>query len=87
MSIARVLATFLMRTSSADIPPQALAHAAMLISSTLASAAAGSGIASASIIRALAKEREGRPDASIWFDSGPKLMPLKAPIDSLSEQA
>ncbi|MFQ6027776.1 MAG: MmgE/PrpD family protein, partial [Dehalococcoidia bacterium] len=73
MSIARDLATFLTQVSYADIPPQALEHAAMLISSTLASAAGGSGITSASIIRELAKERGGRPDASIWFDSGPKV--------------
>jgi 2-methylcitrate dehydratase PrpD len=73
MSIARDLATFLTRTSYADIPQQAIEHAAMLISSTVASAACGSGIASSSIIRALAKEHGGKPDASIWFDSGPKL--------------
>jgi 2-methylcitrate dehydratase PrpD len=73
MSIARDLAVFLTRASYADIPPQALEHAAMLISSTVASAACGSGIGSASIIRALARDRGGRPDASIWFDSGPRL--------------
>ena len=73
MSIARDLATFLTQVSYADISPQALEHAAMLISSTLASAACGSGIASSSIMRALAKERGGTPDASIWFDSGTKL--------------
>ena len=73
MSIARDLATFLTQVSYADIPPQALEHAAMLISSTLASAAGGSGIASSSIIRDLAKDRGGKPEASIWFDSGTKL--------------
>ena len=73
MSIARDLATFLTRVSYAEIPTQALEHAAMLISSTVASAAWGSGIASSSIMRALAKERSGTPDASIWFDSGNKL--------------
>ncbi len=73
MSIARDLATFLTRVSYAEIPTQALEHAAMLISSTVASAAWGSGIASSSIMRALAKERGGTPDASIWFDSGNKL--------------
>jgi 2-methylcitrate dehydratase PrpD len=73
MSIARDLAAFLTRVSYADIPPQALEHAAMLISSTVASAACGSGIASSSIMRALAEERGGTPDASIWFDSGNKL--------------
>ena len=73
MSVARDLATFLTRASYSDIPPQALEHAAMLISSTVASAACGSGIASSSIIRDLAKERGGTPEASIWFDSGLKL--------------
>jgi len=73
MTIAGDLATFFTRASYADIPPQALEHAEMLISSTLASAASGSGIASSSVIRALAKDRGGTPEASIWFDSGPKL--------------
>ena len=73
MTIAHDFATFLTRVSYADIPAQALEHAAMLISSTLASAAGGSGITSAAIIRDLAKERGGRPDASIWFDAGSKV--------------
>ncbi len=73
MSVARDLATFLTGVSQDDLPSQALEHAAMLISSTLASAAAGSGIASSSIIQAMAKDRGGTPEASIWFDSGPKL--------------
>ncbi len=72
MSIARELATFLTQVSYSDIPPQAIEHAAMLISSTVASAACGSGIASSSIIRTLAKERGGTPNASIWFDPGSK---------------
>ena len=45
----------------------------MLIASTIASAAWGSGIASSAIIRDLAREHGGTPEASIWFDSGPKL--------------
>jgi len=73
MSIARELSAFLTQVSYADIPPQALEHAAMLISSTVASAACGSGIESSKIMRALAIERGGKPDASIWFDSGDKL--------------
>ena len=73
MSVARDLASFLTQVSYTHIPPQALEHAAMLISSTVASAACGSGIASSSIIRDLAKERGGTPEASIWFDSGTKL--------------
>src|ERR671924_1644749 len=73
MTVARTLAEFLTQVSYADLPPQAVDHAAMLIASTIASAALGSGITSATIIHALARERGGTPEASIWFDPGPKL--------------
>ena len=73
MSIARDLSAFITQVSYADIPPQALDHAAMLISSTVASAACGIGITSSKIMRDLANERGGTPDASIWFASGGKL--------------
>jgi hypothetical protein len=45
----------------------------MLIASTTASAAMGAGLESSEIIRTLARERGGRPEASVWFASGPKL--------------
>src|SRR2546428_3278386 len=73
MTVARSLAEFLTQVSYVDLPPQTVEHAAMLIASTLASAALGSGIASAAIIRALAREHGGTPEASMWFDPGPKL--------------
>jgi 2-methylcitrate dehydratase PrpD len=73
MTVARVLAEFLARTSSSDLPRQAIDHAAMLLASTLASAAMGAGLGSSEIIRSLARERAGRPEASIWFASGPQL--------------
>jgi len=73
MTVARTLATFLTQVSYPDLPPQTVEHAAMLIASTLASAACGSGLTSAAIIRDLAREHGGRPEASIWFDLGPKL--------------
>ena len=73
MTIARRLAEFLTGTAVSDLPPQSVEHAAMLIASTLASAACGRDIESAAIIRALARERGGRGEASIWFDDGPQL--------------
>ncbi len=73
MTVARQLAAFLTATTTADLPAQALDHAAMLIASTLASAACGIGLESARIIRDLARDRGGRPDASLWFDDGTKL--------------
>jgi 2-methylcitrate dehydratase PrpD len=78
MTIARTLAEFLTETSYSDLPDQAVDHAAMVVASTFASAAAGTSISSAAIIRDLAREREGRPDASVWFDAGPKLPVVNA---------
>ena len=56
------------RTTFGDFSPTAIKHAKMIIASTLASAAPGSHIGSARIVRELAKER-GQPEATIWFDS------------------
>src|SRR5712692_5974099 len=69
MSTARELANFLSNVTAADLPPQALDHAAMLIASTLASAAMGSGLQSAAIIRDMAHSLGGSPRASVWFDA------------------
>ena len=73
MTVAGELAEFLTRAATADIPPRAVDHAAMLIASTFASAALGAGIASSVIIRDLARERGGIAEASLWFDAGPNL--------------
>jgi 2-methylcitrate dehydratase PrpD len=73
MTVARELAAFLTETKTTDLPEQTLEHAAMIIASTLASAAYGTGIESAQIIRALAQERGGRTDAALWFDTDEKL--------------
>jgi 2-methylcitrate dehydratase PrpD len=59
MTVARELAEFLTRTSSSDLPRQAVDHAAMLIASTIASAAMSAGLESYEIIRTLARERGG----------------------------
>jgi 2-methylcitrate dehydratase PrpD len=71
-SSALKLAQFLNKTKYSDLPPKAVEHARMIIASTLASAAQGSVIGSARILRDLAKEHGGRSDATIWFD-GTKL--------------
>jgi 2-methylcitrate dehydratase PrpD len=73
MTVARTLAEFLSRTADPDLPAQTIDHATMMIASTIASAACGAGLASAGIIRDLARQRGGTPEASIWFDAGPKL--------------
>src|SRR5712691_1358307 len=73
MSAARDLANFLAGVTAADLPPQAIEHAAILIASTIASAAMGSGLESAAIIRNMARSLGGSPRASVWFDAGAKL--------------
>ena len=62
------LARFLNRTAYRDLPARAIEHAKMILASTFASAAAGARIESARILRDLAKEQGGRPDATVWFD-------------------
>lgn len=73
MTTAADLAEFLARTEYRDLPPQTTEYAAMLIASTLASAALGKEIGSSVILRDLARERGGSPQASLWFDAGAKL--------------
>lgn len=73
MTVARELADFLTGVSVSALPTQAMDHAAMVVASTLASAAFGTTIESAQIVRDLAKEQGGRPDASIWFDTADRL--------------
>ena len=71
MSTARDLANFLVKVTAADLPAQALDHAAVLIASTIASAAMGSGLESAGIVKDMAASLGGSARASVWFDTGP----------------
>ncbi|MGD9615370.1 MAG: MmgE/PrpD family protein [Alphaproteobacteria bacterium] len=88
MSTARELADFVTRITPGDLPAQTVEHAAMLIASTLASAAAGRGIQSAAIIRDMAKERGGAAQATVWFDSGPKLpVAVAAQVNAVASDA
>ena len=78
MSIAAELAQFVAGTRTEALPPLALERARMSIASTLASAAMGRDIASSAIIRALACERGGAAQATVWFDGGAKLPATEA---------
>jgi 2-methylcitrate dehydratase PrpD len=73
MSAARELANFLAGVTADDLPAQALDHAAMLVASTIASAAMGSGLESAGIVKDMARSLGGSARASVWFDGGAKL--------------
>jgi 2-methylcitrate dehydratase PrpD len=71
-NLALALARLFNRPRFGDLSPTAIKHGKMIIASTLASAAPGSLIGSARIVRDLAKEHGGRPEATLWFD-GTKL--------------
>ncbi len=73
MTVAGEIAAFVTRQRYADLPPKAIEYAQMLISSTVASAALGSTLASSRIIRALEVERGGKADATLWFGAAEKL--------------
>jgi 2-methylcitrate dehydratase PrpD len=70
---AETLADFLIATRFEDLPEQTIDYAAMIIASTLASAACGRHIESAKVIRDIEVERGGRPDATLWFEPTIKL--------------
>ena len=63
------LARILNKIRFNDLPPLAVQHAKIILASTLASAAGGKQIGSTGIIRDLAKEQGGKPEASVWFDT------------------
>ncbi len=78
MTLARDLADFLAPLGYDDLPARTTDYAAMLIASTFASAACGREIVSSRIVRDLARERSGTPQASLWFDRGPRLPAAEA---------
>jgi 2-methylcitrate dehydratase PrpD len=73
MSVAAELAEFVTRQRASDLPSTAMEYAAMLISSTIASAALGSTLESSRIIRELEMERGGKADATLWFSDAARL--------------
>ena len=66
--LALQLAQRLNTVTFEELPPLALQHAKMIVASTLASAALGSTMEPAVILRDLAKEHGGKADGTVWFD-------------------
>jgi 2-methylcitrate dehydratase PrpD len=84
---ALALVQFLNKTRYGDLPPAAIQHAKMIIASTLASAAPGSLVGSARILRDLAKDHGGKPEATIWFDGARLPAPEVARINAALSDA
>ncbi|MDW9788506.1 hypothetical protein GOB29_28665 [Sinorhizobium meliloti] len=72
------LAKMLIQPTLSDLPDEAAKHAKMLVASTLASAALGTNLESAGIIRDLAYERGGAPRSTVWFSSRDRLPAMDA---------
>lgn len=88
MTVAADLAEFLTRTRYQDIPAEAIDYAAMLISSTVASAAMGYTLDSSRIMRALETQRGGIAEASPWFGKASRLpVAATARINALMSDA
>jgi 2-methylcitrate dehydratase PrpD len=73
VTVARELAAYLLKVRYEDLPQNAIENAKKVVASTLASAAQGSTIESARIVRELVREQGGRPDATAWFSDGLRL--------------
>ena len=73
MTIAERFAEFLMDTRYDEIADQAVDHAAMIVASTLASAACGRHIDSSRIVSEIEIQRGGTPEAAVWFEKDVRL--------------
>lgn len=86
-SLAAVLGRFAAETPAASLPPLALERASMSLASTLASASAGFGIASARIIRGVEQACAGAGEASVWFDDRPLPADRAARVNAVASDA
>ncbi len=68
-SLALKLARVFHAPRFSDLPSAEAKHSKMILASTLASAASGTKIDSARIVRSLAAEQGGARQSSLWFDS------------------
>lgn len=73
MTVARKLADFLLNVRYEDLPPETVDNAKKIIVSILASAAVGSTIRSAQIVREIVAEQGGEPQAKAWYSNGLRL--------------
>lgn len=87
-TVAMTLADYLVGIAARDLPDRTIELAAMIVASTVASAAAGHNIESARIVRAIEVERGGLPDATVWFSDGIRLpVPSAARANALMSDA
>jgi 2-methylcitrate dehydratase PrpD len=86
-SAAVELARILDGIGFTGLPERPIKYAKVILASTLASAAAGTGIGSARIIRDLAKEQGGKAESTVWFDGAKLPVSLAARVNSMLSDA
>jgi 2-methylcitrate dehydratase PrpD len=69
-SVSRRFAALVTKPTYQDLPPQTVEYAKMLLASTVASAAAGTQVRTAQIVRKIIRERWGVEQATVWFEHG-----------------
>jgi 2-methylcitrate dehydratase PrpD len=87
MALADDLADFVTAFQPAELSEQTMDHASMLVASTLASAALGVQIDSARIVRELALDLGGRPDALVWFTDRRLPLAQAAQVNAVASDA
>jgi 2-methylcitrate dehydratase PrpD len=85
--LSLALARLLNSTRYSDLPPTVIDRAKILIASTLASAASGSLISSVRIVRSLAKDEGGKPEATLWFDGSKLPLSSAARVNAMLSDA
>ncbi len=87
MTLTLDLARFAVDTTNAHIPDVAFERARMSLASTVASAAMGYDIASATIIRDLECDAGGKPQAAVWFTSTRLPLAAAARVNAVASDA
>ncbi|RYF57829.1 MAG: hypothetical protein EOO27_14400, partial [Comamonadaceae bacterium] len=87
LPLARKLAQYVVGTTSQSLPAEALERAKMSLASTLASAAMGYRIPSATIIRELEVADGGTPTATVWFDAAKLPLSRAVRINAVASDA
>ena len=86
-TLAANLGRFVAETAAGDLPPLALERARMCVASTLASAAVGVGIESASSIRRVEAAFASQGTSSVWFAGGKSSPDRAARINAMASDA
>src|SRR5579871_1390822 len=85
--LALQLARIFERVRYDALPPTAIKHAKMILASTLASAAPGTLIESARIVRDLEKEQGGKAEATVWYDGAKLPLSSAARVNAMFSDA